>query len=559
LRRSWVIALVIALVLVAAGSTGAALVLPGLRAKPDPVASDFLDAWSRGDYAAMRELVSLPPDDFADQYQQMRSDLRVTRARFQLGKVTTRGGTSATAPFTAALSLKGFGNWTYQGALQLSKPGRFGRDWRIEWTPAAIHPDLQQGQRFQRERKWPQRGSVLAADGSVLAGPQGGASGPPSLTSLVGSVGDITAEDLKRLGAPYQGGDKAGRSGLERTFERRLAGSPTGEVQLVDEDGTTVKVVQRFGGRPGASVRTTLDPAMQAAAESALQAGAHGHEAALVAVQPSTGEVRALVSLPNGGFPRATLGTYPPGSTFKVITTAALLAKGERPDDMVTCPKEIKLGGITIHNFEQEQLGSIPFKTAFAKSCNTAFVQLATSRLSGSELAQAASRFGFGVPLAPGVSSATSRFPMPQSSPELAMAAFGQAKVTASPLLMAGVAGAVQSGTWRAPKVVDDQALGSLEVRQPGPRQLDPAVAATLRTLMREVVSSGTAAGAGLPADVSGKTGTAEFGSGDKPPTHAWFIGFRNDLAVAVVVEGGGVGGEVAAPIAARFFKTPGL
>lgn len=559
MRRSWVIALVIALVLVAAGGTGAALVLPGLRAKPDPVAGDFLDAWSRGDYAAMRALVSLPPDDFADQYQRMRSDLQVARARFQLGKVTTRGGTSATAPFTAVLSLKGFGNWTYQGALQLSKPGRFGRDWRVEWTPAAIHPDLQQGQRFQRERKWPQRGSVLAADGSVLAGPQGGASGPPSLTSLVGSVGDITAEDLKRLGAPYQGGDKAGRSGLERTFERRLAGSPTGEVQLVDEDGTTAKVVQRYGGRPGASVRTTLDPAMQAAAERALQAGAHGHEAALVAVQPSTGEVRALVSLPNGGFPRATLGTYPPGSTFKVITTAALLAKGERPDDKVTCPKEIKLGGITIHNFEQEQLGSIPFRTAFAKSCNTAFVQLATSRLSGSELAQAASRFGFGVPLAPGVSSATSRFPLPQSSPELAMAAFGQARVTASPLLMAGVAGAVQSGTWRAPKVVDDQALGSLEVRQPGPRQLDPAVAATLRTLMREVVSSGTAAGAGLPADVSGKTGTAEFGSGDKPPTHAWFIGFQGDLAVAVVVEGGGVGGEVAAPIAASFFKTPGL
>jgi hypothetical protein len=558
-RRSWIIALVITLVLVAAGGTGAALVLPGLRAKPDPVASDFLDAWSRGDYAAMRALVSLPPDDLAEQYQQMRSDLQVTKARFQLGNVTTRGGTSATAPFTAILSLKGFGNWTYQGALQLSKPGRFGREWRIEWSPAAIHPDLQQGQRFQRERKWPERGSVLASNGSVLAGPQGGASGPASLTSLVGSVGDITADDLKRLGAPYQGGDKAGRSGLERTFERRLAGSPTGEVQLVDQDGTQVKVVQRYGGKPGASVRTTLDPSMQAAAENALQAGAHGHEAALVAVQPSTGEVRALVSLPNGGFPRATLGTYPPGSTFKVITTAALLAKGERPDDKVTCPKEIKLGGITIHNFEQEQLGSIPFNVAFAKSCNTAFVQLATSRLSGSELAQAASRFGFGVALAPGVSSATSRFPVPQSSTELAMAAFGQARVTASPLLMAGVAGAVQSGTWRAPKLVDDQTLGSLEVKQPGPRQLDPSVAATLRALMRQVVSSGTAAGAGLPSDVSGKTGTAEFGTGDKPPTHAWFIGFRNDLAVAVVVEGGGVGGEVAAPIAARFFTSPGL
>jgi hypothetical protein len=555
-RRSWVIALVIALVVVAAGGTGAALVLPGLRAKPDPVARQFLDDWSRGDYAAMRALVSLPPDDFAEQYQHMRGDLHISRSRFTLGKVTTRGGTSATAPFTATFSLRGFGNWSYQGTLQLSKPGRFGRDWRIDWSPASIHPDLRQGERFQRERRWPERGSVLAADGSVLAGPEGGASGPVSLTSLVGSVADITADDLKRLGAPYQGGDKAGRSGIERTFERRLAGSPTGEVQLVDEEGAQVKVLRRFGGKPGASVQTSLNVSMQAAAESALQAGAHGHEAALVALQPSTGSIRALVSLPNGGFPRATLGTYPPGSTFKVITTAALLAKGEKPSDQVTCPKEIKLGGITIHNFEQEQLGSIPFSVAFAKSCNTAFVQLATQRLSGTELARAASSFGFGVGLAPGVSAATSRFPVPQSSPELAMAAFGQARVTASPLQMAGVAAAVQSGTWRAPKLVDDQALASLEVKQPPSRTLDPAVVGTLRDLMREVVTSGTAVGAGLPDGVSGKTGTAEFGSGDNPPTHAWFIAFRDDLAVAVVVERGGVGGEVAAPIAANFFKS---
>lgn len=556
MRRSWIIALVIALVLVAAGSTGAALVLPGLRAKPDPVARQFLDGWARADYAAMRALVSLPPDDFAEQYQRMRSDLQITKSRFTLGQVSSRGGTDATAPFTATFSLRGFGNWSYQGALQLSKPGRFGRDWRVDWSPATIHPDLQQGERFQRERNWPERGSVLAGDGSVLAGPQGGASGPATLTSLVGSVREITTQDLKRLGSPYQGGDKAGHSGIEETFERRLAGSPTGEVQLVDEDGTQVKVLRSFGGKPGASVRTSLDPAVQAAAETALQAGAHGHEAALVAIQPSTGAVRALVSLPNGGFPRATLGTYPPGSTFKVITTAALLAKGEQPSDKVTCPKEIKLGGITIHNFEQEQLGSIPFNVAFAKSCNTAFVQLATQKLSGSELAQAASRFGFGVGLAPGLSAATSHFPVPQSSPELAMAAFGQARVTASPLQMAAVAATVQSGTWRAPKLVDDESLGSLEAEQPAPRQLDPGVASTLRDLMRQVVTSGTAAGAGLPSGVSGKTGTAEFGSGDKPPTHAWFIGFRDDLAIAVVVEGGGVGGEVAAPIAAQFFRS---
>jgi cell division protein FtsI/penicillin-binding protein 2 len=84
---------------------------------------------------------------------------------------------------------------------------------------------------------------------------------------------------------------------------------------------------------------------------------------------------------------------------------------------------------------------------------------------------------------------------------------------------------------------------------------LDAKVAGTLRTLMRQVVTEGTAAPAGLPGKVAGKTGTAEFGTGDPLPTHAWFIGFRGDLAFAVVVEDGGVGGRVAAPTAARFLR----
>ncbi|HZD02548.1 MAG TPA: penicillin-binding transpeptidase domain-containing protein [Actinomycetes bacterium] len=557
MRRSWIIAIVIALVLVVALGTGTALVLPGLRARPEPVASAYLAAWARADYPAMLGLVSMAPDDFAEQYERVRADLKVQRARFTLGELRTEGGARATAPFTAILSLRGIGNWSYQGQLQLSKPGRFGRDWRIDWSPAAIHPQLQEGLRFERTREWPERGSILAADGSLLAGPGGASGGPASLGSLVGSVREkATADDLKRLhlGAPYQPGDSVGRGGLEQTFERRLAGSPTGQVKLVDEDGNEVQVLRSFGGKPGAPVRTTIETRMQLAAESAL-GDAGGHYAALVAVQPSTGAIRAMVNLPTNGYQRATRGLYPPGSTFKVITTAALLQKGVRPSDKVTCPKDVKVGGVTIGNFEQEQLGTIPFNVAFAKSCNTAFVQLATSRLTGSELARAASRFGFGVAIAPGIRAETSRVPVPQSPAELAMSAFGQAKVTASPLQMAAVAAAVDSGTWRAPKLLDDQTLGTLDTRQPAPRPLDPAVADTLRSLMREVVTSGTAASAGLPDGVAGKTGTAEFGTGDNQPTHAWFIGFRGDLAVAVVVEGGGVGGEVAAPIAARFFR----
>jgi hypothetical protein len=559
-RRSWIIAIVIALVLVTALGAGAALVLPGLRATADPVASEYLAAWARADYPAMLRLVNLPPDDFAEQHERMRADLKVTRMRLNLGRVRTEGGTRATAPFTAILSLRGVGNWSYQGQLHLSKPGRFGRDWRVDWSPATIHPELQEGMRFKQTREWPERGSVLAQDGSTLAGPEGGGSGPASLAWLVGSVkAKATAGDLKKLhlGAPYQPGDAVGQGGIEQAFERRLAGSPTAKVSLVDEDDNEVKVLRSFGGKPGAPVQTTIEARVQTAAESAL-GDAGGHLAALVALQPSTGAIRAMVNLPSTGFQRATLGRYPPGSTFKVITTAALLEKGLQLSDKVTCPKEVKVGGITIHNFEQEQLGTIPFNVAFAKSCNTAFVQLATGRLSGSELAQAASRFGFGVALAPGIPAVTSRAPAAQSQAELAMSSFGQAQVTASPLEMASVAAAVDSGTWRAPRLLDDQALATLDADQPAPRALDAGVADTLRNLMRQVVTSGTAVGAGLPDGVAGKTGTAEFGSGDNQPTHAWFIGYQGDLAVAVVVEGGGVGGEVAAPIAARFFRTVG-
>jgi Penicillin binding protein transpeptidase domain/NTF2-like N-terminal transpeptidase domain/Penicillin-binding Protein dimerisation domain len=559
-RRGWIIAIVIAVVLVSALGGGTALVLPGLRAKADPVASEYLAAWARADYPAMMRLVTRPPDDFAEQHDRMRADLKVTRMRLTLGQVRTTGGTRATAPFTASLTLRGLGNWSYQGQLQLSKPGRFGRDWRVDWSPATIHPDLQDGLRFRQTREWPERGSILAQDGSTLAGPEGGGSGPASLAWMVGSVKQkATAADLKELhlGAPYQPGDAVGRLGLEQAFERRLAGSPTGKIALVDEDDNEVKVLRQFGGKPGQSVQTSIETRVQTAAESALGA-AGSHLAALVALQPSTGAIRAMVNQPSTGFQRATLGRYPPGSTFKVITTAALLEKGLQPGDKVTCPKEVKVGGITIHNFEQEQLGTIPFNVAFAKSCNTAFVQLATGRLSGSELAQAASRFGFGVAPAPGIPAVTSRAPAPQSSAELAMSSFGQAQVSASPLEMASVAAAVDSGTWRAPKLLDDQTLATLDADQPGPRALDAGIAETLRDLMRQVVTSGTAASAGLPSGVAGKTGTAEFGRGDNQPTHAWFIGYRGDLAVAVVVEAGGVGGEVAAPIAAEFFRTVG-
>ena len=116
---------------------------------------------------------------------------------------------------------------------------------------------------------------------------------------------------------------------------------------------------------------------------------------------------------------------------------------------------------------------------------------------------------------------------------------------------MASVAAAVANGQWRAPVLTTQPAVKAATAPP-----FDPNVVATLRSFMASVVQSGgTAAGAGLPSDSFGKTGTAEFGSGNPPPTHAWFIGYRGNIAFAVIVEGGGVGGRVAAPLGARFLN----
>jgi cell division protein FtsI/penicillin-binding protein 2 len=310
-------------------------------------------------------------------------------------------------------------------------------------------------------------------------------------------------------------------------------------------------VLQRFAGKEGRPVETTLDAALQRAGERAL-AGV-GKPSALVAVRPSTGELLAVVNAP-AEYNRALLGRYPPGSTFKVVTAEALLAGGLRPGDQVNCPKETRVGGRTFGNFEDEVLGRIPFSSAFAHSCNTAFVGLAARRLDGDALGEAAGRFGFGVEPAPGIPAVTSRVPPASDEADLAAEAFGQGRVTASPLQMAMVAATVAEGRWHAPRLVaGDDGTGGNGGQEPG--ALDRGVAGTLRGLMRQVVTEGTAAPAGLPAGTAGKTGTAEFGSGDPLPTHAWFIGFRGDLAFSVVVEDGGVGGRVAAPIAARFLR----
>jgi len=364
--------------------------------------------------------------------------------------------------------------------------------------------------------------------------------------ALLGAVAPATAEQVRRSDA-LRSGDEVGQWGLQARYEQRLAGTSSGRVVLrALIDGHVIETLLRREGRPGRSLRTTLDAYLQGAAEEAL--GDLERNAALVAVQPSTGDILAAANRPgDSSYDRALLGRYAPGSTFKVISTAALMRDGLVLDETVDCPKNATVGGRSFRNFEGNAQGAVPFREDFAQSCNTAFVSLA-DRLSPSALSRTARDFGLGRTLRLGVQVADARVPPGKDAVGRAAAMIGQDRILVSPLTMAGVAATVVEGRWRASRLLAN------DPRRAGP-SLPQGEADALRSLMRRVVTSGTGTAlAEVPGAAIGKSGTAEYGSGDPPPTHAWFIAARDDIAIAVLVEGGRSGSEVAAPIAARFF-----
>lgn len=360
---------------------------------------------------------------------------------------------------------------------------------------------------------------------------------------LLGTVGPITAEQLERVGFPYGPTDVIGRTGIEAAFEPQLAGRPRTAIVRVNKFGRIVEDLWVLEATAPEAVLTTIDIDTQAAVERAL--GDVIRPAAVVVVEASTGQIRAAASRPlTDEFDRALLGAYPPGSTFKVITATALLENGFTAATEVECPAAVTLGGRIIENAGGAELGPLSFRDAFAASCNTAFAASATDVLDGVTLQRVAARFGFGIDPEVGLTATGGSFPIPNDTAELAAASIGQGRVLVSPQHMATVAGAVAAGAWRPARLI-------AAAERPTGLDLERSAVSTLAELMRAVVTSGTGTNAEVPGVlVRGKTGSAEFGLEDDPATHAWFVGYWDDLAIAVVVERGGSGGAVAAPIA---------
>ena len=543
-KRRVIILVVVSVLVLALAAGGTGYLLLRTVGSPQQTASAYLQAWQKGDYPAMGKVsVEVPPGGLAGPLRRTAAQLGMRHIHLMLGQVTQDGST-ASARFTASADLASGHVWTYRGQLALVKRNRH---WWVSWGPAAIYPGLRAGQRFVLSAVWPPRGQVLAADGTVLSSPAAIAQSG-SLSLLTGNVVAATAKQARALGAPYQKGDLIGQGGIEQADQARLAGRPALIIRIEGPGKKVDATAVKFPATAGRSVQTSIDMHTQLAAAHAVAGAATTKSIDMVVLQPSTGHILAVIERP-GGFNRALQGIFPPGSTFKIVTASALTKKGLRPSTTVQCPPTVNIGGRTFHNFDNEHLGATNLLNAFAVSCNTTFAMLASQHLTGSALRSMAEEFGFNQKPALGIPAVLGRFSTPHQPVDLAADAFGQGTDLVNPLSQAAEAAAIEDGTWRPPQLV----LNPAPPQTAQPHKLSPALLGSLRPMMRAVVTKGTAAGVGFPPGVYGKTGTAEYGSSLNPPSHAWFIGYRGDLAFAVLVEGGGVGADASAPIANAF------
>lgn len=371
---------------------------------------------------------------------------------------------------------------------------------------------------------------------------------------ILGSVGAVTAEMLKEHPDRYQVGDQAGLSGLQARYDEQLQGVDGAVVNAVASDGGE-RELYRVDAQPGRPLELTMDLQAQQAAEAAL--ADVGPASALVAVRPSDGAILAAANGPGtDGYNVATYGQAAPGSTFKTVSSLALLRAGLTPRTVVPCTAEVVVDGKPFENYDDYPsgaLGDIPLSAAVANSCNTAFIASA-DKLSDDDLAGAAASLGLGIDHDLGFPSYFGQVPDPKSETEAAADLIGQGGILASPMAMATVMASIQAGETVVPRLVK-----SVEVTVPDEAApLGKEEVAALRSMLRGVVNSGS--GRGL-LDVPGgpviaKTGTAEFERDGKVLLHAWMVAAQGDLAVAVYVDEGDSGSGTAGPILEQFLRS---
>jgi hypothetical protein len=516
----------------------------------EQAASDFAEAWERGDERAMYALLSrsarssYPFERFERAYR--RAADTATLASVTAGDAAgTRDG-SVVVPVTVRTRVFG----PLRGELLVPV-----EEERIEWEPRLVFPELREGERLQRESVPPERATLLSRDGKVLAEGPADARGSP-LTGIADSIAgsmepEETGQERRALYARgFPRNWPVGQSGLEEAFEDRLAGRPGGELLA----GRRVLAPAR--PRKAPPVRTTIDTRIQEAAV----AGLAGRFGGIAALEPTNGEIRALAGI-------AFSAPQPPGSTFKIVTTTAALEAGlVKTTDEFPVQTAAVIDGVELENANREACGGT-FRESFAHSCNSVFAPLG-EKVGAERLVDAAERFGWNAEATiPGEVASTLPPAAEIRTPlEVASTAIGQGKVLATPLQMASVAQVIAA---RGVRYQPTLAAGEGDR---GERVTSRRVARTIASLMVDVVASGTGVASGISGvKVAGKTGTAELEDTRGPEadavsngsnTDAWFTAFapaaRPRIAVGVMFVRAGSGGETAAP-AARVVLEAGL
>jgi penicillin-binding protein A len=544
------------------------------------LAAGFAQAWVRGDYATMYSDVDLAsrrhtsPSAFAHAYQHALRIATATRLQVAGAPRAAREGMVA-VPVLVHTRL--FGTLRLSFALKTGEEGDSGT--HIVWSHSLTFPGLNSGEHLTRKTALPRRATLVARDGTVLAESPGAALGGQSAegvritplgsfaSAVLGTVGPVPASRRSTLEAEGVPPDAlVGVSGLERALDDRLRGRPGGELLAAGgQPGEPGRVLAYAAPQPASPVRTTVSPAIQRAAVTALG----GQYGGIVALRPSSGQILAVAGIGLDGL-------QPPGSTFKMVTLAGVLqARIAAPHDSFPYSSFSTLDGVRLDNANGENCGG-SLELAFAVSCNSVFAPLGVE-LGAARLVATAEELGFnhdtGIPGAP-----QSTLPAPaqiQGELDLGSTAIGQGRVLATPLQMAMVAATIADGG-RRPRPTFVLAGGGAPTRV-----MSAEVARTVRHMMTGVVRFGTGTSAAIPGVVvAGKTGTAELqtrcsqaaearsgeasgeapsegceGSASEPSnTDAWFAAFapavHPRIAVCVMLVKAGAGGDTAAPVA---------
>ncbi|MFI6867099.1 penicillin-binding transpeptidase domain-containing protein [Nocardia sp. NPDC050406] len=546
--------------------------------RPATTAEAFFDAFSSGDAEAAARLTNLPEKASAalsSAWQQLQAEsLEVSSGA---ARVT---GDTATVDYTYSWKLPKDRVWTYKGQLQL---GRAEGRWTVRWTAADIHPRLGDTQTLElratpapRARVNERSGSDVLVPGTVHRVVFTPADAPDPIyvaNALVAALNPIDPElttaallDAARKadGGSYPvevlseweynklGTALLGLPGVTVTkqwdmvrTDREFAPDLLTQVRktVIDEvdgragwmvvsknsNGVDVDVLNEVRPQPTPSFSLSLDRYVQIAAQRAV--GARAEKAMMVVIQPSTGAILAVAQNKEADRdgPVATSGLYPPGSTFKTITAAAAMNEGlATPDTVVPCPSRITIGERTIPNYNLFTVGDVPLATAYERSCNTAFAKL-SSQLPDDALHLAAAQLGIGPDYTvAGLPTVSGQVPESKGLVQRAEDGIGQGKVVVSPFGMALAAATIANGSAPVPYLIAGHDT-TIDGQRPA---IDPKVIEGLRTMMRKVVTGGTAERIADMGEVYGKTGEAEVEGG----SHSWFIGYRGDMAFATLL-----------------------